>query len=59
MIRDVFDGDTAAYDAAIDRLDGFTDLDEAVIWIRENLDRSADNEGMQLLVALIESKLGR
>ncbi len=59
VIRDMFDGDTAAFDAAIDRLDGFTDLDEAVIWLRDNFDRSADNPGMQLLVALVERKLGR
>jgi hypothetical protein len=59
VIRDMFDGDAAAFDAAIDRLDGFTDLDEAVIWLRGNFDRSADNKGMQLLVTLIERKLGR
>ncbi len=59
VIRDMFDGDAAAFDAAIDRLDGFTDLDEAVIWLRDNFDRSADNPGMQLLVALVERKLGR
>jgi hypothetical protein len=59
VIRDMFDGDSAAFDAAIDRLDGFTDLDEAVIWLRGNFDRSADNKGMQLLVTLIERKLGR
>jgi hypothetical protein len=59
VIRDMFDGDVAAFDVAIDRLDRFTDLDDAVIWIRENFDRSADNKGMQLLVSLIERKLGR
>ncbi len=58
MIRDMFDGDAAAFDRAIARLDAFTDLDEAVIWIRENFDWSADSKGVALLIGLLERKLG-
>ncbi len=58
MIRDMFDGDADAFDSAIARLDAFTDLDEAVIWIRDNFDWSADNKGAALLVGLLERKLG-
>jgi hypothetical protein len=59
MIRDMFDGDSAAFDRAIARLDTFTDLDEAVIWIHDNFDWSADNQGAAMLMALLERKLGR
>jgi hypothetical protein len=59
MIRDMFDGDAVAFDRAITRLDGFTDLDDAVIWIRENFDWSAESRGAALLIGLLERKLGR
>ena len=58
MIRDMFDGDADAFDRTITRLDAFTDLDEAVIWIRDNFDWSADNRGTTLLIGLLERKLG-
>ena len=59
MIRDMFDGDGDAFDRALTRLDAFTDFDEAVIWIHDNFDWSADNPGAALLVGLLERKLGR
>lgn len=59
MIRDMFDGDATAFDRAITRLDAFTDLDEAVIWIHDNFDWSADNKGAALLIGLLERKLER
>jgi hypothetical protein len=59
MIRDMFSGDADAFDRAITRLDAFTDLDEAVIWIRENFDWRADSQGVELLIGLLERKLGR
>ena len=58
MIRDMFDGDADAFDRAITQLDAFTDLDEAVIWIHDNFDWSADSRGATLLVGLLERKLG-
>lgn len=59
MIRDIFGGDAVAFDRTIARLDDFTDLDEAVIWIRDNFDWSAESHAASLLVALLERKLGR
>ncbi len=59
MIRDLFGGDAAAFDRAITQLESFTDLDEAVIWIRDSFDWSADNRGSTLLIGLLERKLGR
>lgn len=59
MIRDMFGGDAAAFDRAVTRLDQFADLDDAVVWIRENFDWSAESRGAELLVGLLERKLGR
>jgi hypothetical protein len=58
MIRDMFDGDATAFDSAIARLDTFTDLDEAVIWMRDNYDWNAESKGVTLLIGLLERKLG-
>lgn len=58
MIRDMFDGDAAAFDACIDRLEAFTDLDSAIIHIHETYNWSADSEGTMRLVKLLEMKLG-
>lgn len=59
MIRDMFSGDPDAFDRAIARLDTFTSLDEAAIWIHDNFDWSADSKGVALLMSLLERKLGR
>ena len=37
MIRDLFGGDGEAFDAALDALNGFGDLDDCMIYIAENL----------------------
>jgi hypothetical protein len=58
MIRDMFNGDATAFDSAIARLDTFTDLDEAVIWMRDNYDWNAESKGVTLLIGLLERKLG-
>lgn len=58
MIRDMFDGDAGAFDAAIRRLDEFGDLDSAIIHIHETYHWSADSEGAARLVELLERKLG-
>ncbi len=55
----MFGGDADEFDRALTRLDAFTDFDEAVIWIRENFEWSADNPGATLLVGLLQRKLGR
>lgn len=58
LIRNLFDGDSEAYAAMIARLDGFADLDEALLFLQENYRWDPDNEGLQLLVDLLERKLG-
>ncbi len=58
MIRDMFDGDANAFGDVIAYLDTFTDLDEAIIYIHDTYDWSADSDGVKLLVELLERKLG-
>ena len=48
---------TAAYSATIERLDSFTDLDDALLYMQENFEWDPDSEGVQLLVDLLERKL--
>ena len=57
MIRDLFDGDAARYEATIDVLNEFDDLDDCMIYIVENFRWNPDSEGAKLLVSLIERKL--
>ena len=57
MIRDLFGGDAARYEATIDTLDEFDDLDECIIYIVENFRWNPDLEAAKLLVSLIERKL--
>ena len=57
MIRDLFGGDAARYEATIDTLDEFEDLDECIIYIVENFRWNPDLEATKLLVSLIERKL--
>ena len=57
MIRDLFAGDAPRYEATIDTLDEFEDLDECMIYIVENFRWNPDSEGAKLLVSLIERKL--
>ena len=53
----LFGGDVAAYSATIERLDSFTDLDDALLYMQENFEWDPDSEGVQLLVDLLERKL--
>ena len=57
MIRDLFAGDAPRYEATIDTLEEFEDLDECMIYIVENFRWNPDSEGAKLLVSLIERKL--
>ena len=57
MIRDLFGGDAVRYEATIDTLDEFEDLDECIIYIVENFRWNPDLEATKLLVSLIERKL--
>lgn len=57
MIRDLFGGDVERYEATIDTLDEFEDLDECIIYIVENFRWNPDLEASKLLISLIERKL--
>ena len=57
MIRDLFDGDSEAYDDTIDALDSFDDFDDCLIYIAENFAWNADSEGAKFIMQLLERKL--
>lgn len=57
MIRDLFGGDADRYEATIDTLDEFEDLDECMIYIVENFRWNPDLEAAKLIVSLLERKL--
>ena len=57
MVRDLFGGDVERYEATIDTLDEFEDLDECIIYIVENFRWNPDLEASKLLISLIERKL--
>ena len=57
MIRDMFDGDSEAYDDTIDALDSFDDFDDCLIYIAENFAWNADSEGAKFIMQLLERKL--
>lgn len=57
MIRDLFAGDAERFEATIDTINEFDDLDECMIYIVENFKWNPDSEGAKLLVSLIERKL--
>lgn len=57
MIKDLFGGNAAQYEATIDTLNEFDDLDDCMIYIVENFSWNPDSEGAKLLVSLIERKL--
>ena len=56
LMRDLFDNDRAACDAAIERLDALPDLDEAMIYLHEHYAWNPDSEGVKRLVELLEQK---
>ena len=57
MVRDLFNGDNDRYEATIETLNEFEDLDECMIYIVENFAWNPDSEGAKLLISLLERKL--
>lgn len=57
LIRDLFRGDAALYDKSIETLDGFTDLNDAMLYVHDNFHWEPDSEGAKLLVELLVNKL--
>lgn len=56
LIRDLFDGDGAAYEAAMQTLNDAESLDDCMIYLTENYAWNADSEGVRLLMDLLERK---
>ncbi|MCC8035617.1 MAG: hypothetical protein LIO77_06780 [Rikenellaceae bacterium] len=57
IIRSLFDGDSETYERVISELDGFDDLDQALIYIHENFSWNPDDEAVKLIVDLLTRKL--
>lgn len=57
MIRDLFNGDAIAYEQAIDALEAFGDMDDALIYIHETYSWNPNSEGVKLLIELLTRKL--
>lgn len=57
MLRDLFGGSDTLYNATIDALNSFDNLDDSMIYIVENFAWNPDSEGAKLIVSLIERKL--
>lgn len=56
LIRDLFGGDDAAYEVAIDALNGFDNLDDCMIYIAEHYAWNPNSDGAELLMELLERK---
>ena len=56
LIRELFDGDVEAYDAAIDSLEGINSFEDCVIFITENFSWRAQSEGTKFMMELLQRK---
>lgn len=57
LMRDLFAGNNDYYEMAIDRLDSFDNLDEAMLYIYDNFHWNPNCEGARLLMELLARKL--
>ena len=58
LIRDLFGGDEAQYNATIDTLESMDNLDDCIIYIAENFTWRASSDGAKLIMDLLQRKLG-
>lgn len=56
LIRDLFDGDAAAYERAIVAIDSFDNLDDCMVHIVENYSWRSSSDGAKLIMNLIQRK---
>lgn len=56
LLRDLFQNNHDFYEAAIDQLDEFEELDEAMLFIHDNLHYSPSSEGAKVLADLLAKK---
>lgn len=57
LLRDLFAGDNDYYEQAIERLDSFDSLDEAMLYIYDHFHWNPNSEGARLLMELLARKL--
>lgn len=57
LLRDLFGGNNDYYETAIDCLDSFDNLDEAMLYIYDNFHWNPNSEGARLLMELLARKL--
>ena len=56
LIRELFEGDAAAYDSAIDALDKQPSFDDCIIYIAENYTWSTNSQATKLVMDLLQRK---
>ncbi len=56
LIRDLFGGDSEAYETLMQRLNAFESLDDCVIYLTENYMWNANSDSVRLLMELLERK---
>ncbi len=57
IMHDLFGGDADAFDEAVARLDGFDDLNDAMLYIHDSCRWDHDSDGARLLIDIIVRKL--
>lgn len=57
VMRDLFDGDSAVYEKTMTELDGFAELDDALLYIHDNFTWNPDSDGAKMLIDLLTRKL--
>ena len=57
LLRDLFQNNHDYYEAAIDQLDEFDNIDDAMFFIYDNFQWNPNSEGAKLLVELLSNKL--
>lgn len=57
LLRDLFHNNHDYYEAAIDQLDEFESIDEAMLFIHDNFQWNPNSEGAKLMVELLTNKL--
>ena len=57
MLKEMFNGDINSYQSAIEILEEFDDMDDALIFIHDNFDWNPNGLGVKLLIELLNRKL--
>lgn len=59
LMRDLFSNDISLYEKTIDKLDSFSDPDDAFIYLQENFTIDPQSEAAKILIPLLERKSGK